>query len=81
MRVKKIEFYGYHSERMGNNFRCCPNSEQIHGNLMLELFSEDKSNPIRIGAFEPNDGQSDYSIFIPDMNIIIDDEPFDIRDS
>lgn len=81
MGVKKIEFYGYHTPYTGNNFRCVPNSEQIKGNLMLEFFADDEENPIRMGGFAPKEGQKEYRIFIPEMNIIIDDKVFDIRNS
>ena len=81
MGVKRIEFYGYHTPYTGNNFRCVPNSEQIKGNLMLEFFSEDEENPIRIGGFVPKEGEKEYRIFTPEMNVIIDDKVFDIRNS
>ena len=81
MGVKKIEFYGYHTPQTGNNFRCVPNSEQIKGNIMLEFFSDEEKNPARLGGFSPTAEQSEFQIFIPEINIIIDDEKFKIRES
>jgi hypothetical protein len=76
MGVKKIEFYGYHTPRGGDNFRCVPNSQQIRGNFMIELFEEDK-NPFRVGgAVDIAKNNLKYSFFRPELNIIIDDEQF-----
>lgn len=49
MGVKKIEFFGYRTPS-GHNFRCVPSAEQIKGNLMLELFENERDNPIRMGG-------------------------------
>lgn len=76
MGVKTILFYGYHTPRGGHNFRCVPNSQQIKGNFMLELFEENK-NPIRMGGgidFGKNNPK--YKFFMPELKIIIDDKQF-----
>ena len=80
MGVKKIEFYGYHTPYTGHNFRCVPNSDQIKGTLMLELFENPADNPKRMGgAVDKGRNDESYQFFIPEMNIIIDDEVFDPR--
>jgi len=80
MGVKKIEFYGYHTPYSGHNFRSAPNSEQIKGNIMIEVFSNDADNPIRMGgAVDKAKGNTDYHFYVPEMNIIIDDEEFVLR--
>jgi hypothetical protein len=81
MNIKKIEFFGYHTPKSGHNFRCVPNSEQIKGNLMLEVFQNKADNPKRVGgAVEYGHQFSEYNFFIPEMNIIIDGERFSLRD-
>jgi len=79
MGVKRIEFYGYHTEKGGDNFRCVPNSQQIKGNFMIEVFGEDEENPVRMGGAAEKTGDAGYSFFLPEMNIIIDGEKFDVR--
>lgn len=80
MGVKKIEFYGYHTPYTGHNFRCVPNSEQIKGNFMVEVFEDDADNPIRMGgAVDKAKGRTDYHFFVPEMKIIIDDDEFKLR--
>lgn len=78
MRVKKISFYGY-SIPQGHNFRCLPVSEQMRGNFMIELFSED-DNPKRMGgAIEKGQNNKNYSFFIPEMDILFNDEKIILR--
>lgn len=78
MGVKRIDFYGYHTPITGDNFRCVPNNEQIKGNIMLELFEESEGNFKRFGgAHKSKEGE--YRFFLPEMNIIIDDVPFNVR--
>lgn len=81
MGVKKVNFYGYHTPFAGDNFRCVPNSEQIRGNIMLELFEKEEDNPKRCGggAGQVNDNM-EYKFFIPELNIIIDDKEFNLRE-
>lgn len=50
LRVKKINFYGYHTMSPGDNFRSVPNDKQIKGNLLLELFEAGEQYPDRMGG-------------------------------
>ncbi|MCO5141916.1 MAG: class I SAM-dependent methyltransferase [Oligoflexia bacterium] len=80
MNVKKIMFFGYHTPEAGHNFRCVPNSEQIKGNLMLELFEDESDNPKRMGgAVHKGANNPNYSFFVPEMDIIIDGKKIDPR--
>lgn len=80
MGVKKIEFYGYTTPHTGHNFRCTPNEEVIKGNIMIELFAEDEEYPYRMGGCSvKGEGRKDYTFFVPEMNIIINDEVFNLR--
>lgn len=80
MAVKKINFYGYHTDYIGHNFRCVPNSQQIKGNILLELFENPEDNPFRMGgAVDKGKYSKDYSFFVPEMDIIIDGKKFNPR--
>lgn len=50
LRVKKINFYGYHTMSPGDNFRSVPNDKKIKGNLLLELFEAGEQYPDRMGG-------------------------------
>ena len=81
MGLRKIEFFGYHTPYPGHNFRCLPNRDQIKGNLMLHCFENETDNPKRFGgAIEYGEKLPEYSFFIPEMNIIIDDRKFNFRE-
>lgn len=78
MRAKKIMFYGYHTEVGGHNFRCLPNKEQIKGNFMIELFANPEDNPPRWGG-QVGTNNKEYKFYCPEIDIVIDEEPFDVR--
>ncbi len=80
MRVRKIRFFGYHTQISGDNYRCIPNREQIKGNLFLELFDW-KENPDRMGGGLLFEGKNKkYTPFRPDTDIVIDGKTVDIWD-
>ena len=74
MRAKTISFYGYHTPVAGDNFRCVPNSQQIKGNFMIELFSE-QENPKRVGG-AVDLKNANYQFFAPKLDYIIDGKEF-----
>lgn len=80
MGIKRIEYYGYTTPSTGHNFRCVPNEEVIKGNLMLELFTENEPYPARMGGGSVKGvGNPNYNFFVPEMNVIINDEIFNLR--
>jgi ubiquinone/menaquinone biosynthesis C-methylase UbiE len=95
LKIKRIHFYGYHTPHTGHNFRCVPNSQQIKGNIFLELFEPGEKYPKRMGgaselkqdenthkAIHNLDGDLEaYEFFRPELNIIIDNNAFDLLNS
>ena len=77
-RIKKISFFGYHTPTTGDNFRDVPNQEQIKGNLLLEKFGEEEDYPARMGGASQLVGSANYKPFRPEVDIIIDNEPFQL---
>ena len=85
LKVKKINFFGYHTPYSGHNFRCVPNSKQIKGNIMLELFSPEEKYPARMGGSvdygKHGKKLKSYEFFRPEISIVIDDKEFDLFNS
>ena len=75
MRVKKISFWGYHCTGT-TSFRPLAESEQIRGNILLELF-ETEQDVERYAGGLPKDEVTDGA-FRPELEIFIDGERFEV---
>ncbi len=78
VRAKCIHFYGYHTKYSGHNFRAVPNSQQIKGNLFVELFEPTEIYPKRMGGAVDKKNLTNYEFFRPGCNLVIDGNKFDI---
>lgn len=78
-KVKKLKFYGYHTEESGHTNRCLPNREIVKGNMLLELFGEQEEYPGRFGGSKPENFKKHGIVYFePETEIIIDRKPFEL---
>ncbi len=74
MNLRKITFYGYHLKEKGKNYRCVPYTQQIVGNLLLEVNDKPACRTGAISKKEFIDNMEAPKLLdnSPEVEIIID---------